>query len=55
MAAVKIDPMKLPGPWADGFVVERHHTLTSEFPGHDCSACPADGSRARLAWMSGRC
>jgi hypothetical protein len=29
MAAVKIDPMKLPGPWADGFVLEQQHTLTN--------------------------
>jgi hypothetical protein len=33
MAAVKIDPMKLPGPWADGYVLEWQHTLTSDFLG----------------------
>ena len=55
MAAVKIDPMELPGPWADGYVLEQQHTLTGEFLGHDCSACPADGFRARLSWMSGWC
>jgi hypothetical protein len=33
MAAVKIDLMKLPGPWADGYVLERQYTLTSEFRG----------------------
>lgn len=35
MAAVTIDPMKLPGPWVDGYVRERQHTLTSDFLGHD--------------------
>lgn len=35
MAAVKIDPLKLTGPWADGHVLERQHTISSEFIGHD--------------------
>lgn len=35
MAAVKIDPLKLTGPWADGHVLERQHTISSAFIGHD--------------------
>ena len=35
MAAVKIDPLKLTGPWADGHVLERQHTISSEFIGYD--------------------
>lgn len=35
MAAVKIDPLKLTGPWAAGHVLERQHTISSEFIGHD--------------------
>lgn len=35
MATVKIDPLKLTGPWADGHVLERQHTLNSEFLGYD--------------------
>jgi predicted amidophosphoribosyltransferase len=40
MPAVKIDPMKLSGPWADGYVLERQHTLSSDFLGHDSSGNP---------------
>jgi len=40
MAAVKIDPMKLAGPWAEGYVIERQHTLSSEFLGHDSFGNP---------------
>jgi predicted amidophosphoribosyltransferase len=32
---VKSDPIRLIGPWADGYVLERHHTLSSEFLGYD--------------------
>jgi len=35
VAAVKIDPLKLAGPWAEGHVLERQHTISSEFIGHD--------------------
>ena len=35
MAAAKIDPLRLQGPWADGYVLERQHTLSSDFLGHD--------------------
>ena len=45
MAAVKIYPMKLPGPWADGYVLERQHTLTSEFLGHDSFGNPQFDTR----------
>ena len=49
MAAVKIDPMKLPGPWADGYVLERQHTLASEFLGHDSFGNPQfDTKRTEL-------
>ena len=49
MAAVKIDPMKLPGPWADGYVLERQHTLTSDFLGHDSFGNPQfDTKRTEL-------
>lgn len=40
MAAVKIDPQKLVGPWIDGWVIERQHTLSSEFLGHDSFGNP---------------
>jgi len=40
MCAVRIDPLKLPGPWADGYVLERRHTLSSEFLGHDSFGNP---------------
>lgn len=49
MSAVKIDPMKLPGPWADGYVLERQHTLSSEFLGHDSFGNPQfDTKRTEL-------
>lgn len=35
VARAKIDPVKLPGPWADGYVLERQHMVSSEFLGHD--------------------
>ncbi len=40
MPAVKIDPMKLPGPWTDGYVLERRHTLSSEFSEYDSLGKP---------------
>ena len=40
MAPVKIDPMKLPGPWTDGYVLERQHTLSSDFLGYDSLGNP---------------
>ena len=49
MSLVKIDPMKLPGPWADGYVLERQHTLSSEFLGHDSFGNPQfDTKRSEL-------
>ena len=39
-AGIKLEPMKLPGPWAEGFVLERQHTLSSEFLGHDSFGNP---------------
>ncbi len=35
MASVKIDPLRLAGPWKEGYVLERQHTISSEFLGHD--------------------
>ncbi len=35
MPIVGIDPRRLRGPWAAGFVLQRQHTLSSEFLGHD--------------------
>jgi len=49
MAAVESDPMKLPGPWEDGYVVERQHTLSSDFLGHDSLSNPQfDTKRSEL-------
>ncbi len=49
MSAVKIDSMKLPGPWTDGYVLERQHTLSSEFLGHDSFGNPQfDTKRSEL-------
>ena len=49
MSAVKIDPLKLPGPWADGYVLERQHTVSSEFLGHDSFGNPQfDTKRSEL-------
>jgi len=49
MAAVKIDPMKLHGPWTDGYVLERQHTVSSEFLGHDSFGNPRfDTKRSEL-------
>jgi competence protein ComFC len=49
VAAVKIDPLRLEGPWADGYVLERQHTLSSEFLGHDSFGHPRfDTKRSEL-------
>ena len=40
MPVVKIDPMRLPGPWAEGYVLERRHTLSSGFLGYDSFGNP---------------
>ena len=37
MVAVKFDPLKIAGPWSEGYVLERQHTLSAEFLGHDSS------------------
>lgn len=36
MPAVKINPMKLPGPWAEGYVLD-WHSISSTFLGYDGS------------------
>jgi len=49
MPAVNCDPMKLSGPWTDGFVLERQHTLSSDFIGHDSFGNPQfDTKRTEL-------
>lgn len=49
MAPVKIDPMKLAGPWTDGYVLERQHTLNSDFLGYDSCGNPQfDTKRSEL-------
>lgn len=46
---VKIDPLKIPGPWAAGFVLERRHTISSEFLGYDGAGNPRfETSRSEL-------
>jgi len=40
MAAVKIDPIKLGGPWTDGYALERQHTVSSDFLGYDSLGNP---------------
>jgi hypothetical protein len=40
MAPVKFDPMKLSGPWTDGYVLERQHTTSSDFLGYDSLGHP---------------
>jgi competence protein ComFC len=45
MAAVAINPMKLDGPWASGYVLERQHTVSSEFLGHDSFGHPQFDSK----------
>jgi competence protein ComFC len=37
MASVTIHPVKLPGPWTEGFVLECQHTVSSTFLGTDSS------------------
>ena len=49
MAVVKIDPMLLQGPWTDGRVLERQHTLSSDFLGYDSNGNPQfDTKRSEL-------
>ena len=49
MATIRIDPLKLPGPWAEGHVLERQHTLSSEFLGYDSNGHPQfDTKRSEL-------
>jgi len=49
MASVKIDPMKLAGPWTEGYVLERQHTVSSDFLGHDSFGNPQfDTKRSEL-------
>jgi predicted amidophosphoribosyltransferase len=44
-----LHPIKLPGPWSEGFVLERQHTLSSTLIGHDSSGNPQfDTKRSEL-------
>ena len=45
MAPVAINPMKLDGPWTSGYVLEREHTFSSEFLGHDSLGHPQFDSK----------
>ena len=49
MALPTLHPMKLPGPWSQGFVLERQHTLSSTLIGHDSNGNPQfDTKRSEL-------
>ena len=37
--------MRLQGPWLDGYVLERQHTLSSDFLGHDSFGNPKFDTR----------
>jgi competence protein ComFC len=44
-----LHPIKLPGPWSEGFVLERQHTLSSTLIGHDSNGNPQfDTKRSEL-------
>jgi len=45
MAVVAINPIKVVGPWLEGYVLERQHTVSSEFLGHDSSGRPQFDSK----------
>ncbi len=45
MVVVAINPMKLDGPWTAGYVLERQHTVSSEFLGHDSFGHPQFDSK----------
>jgi len=45
MAPVATNPMKLDGPWTSGYVLEREHTVSSEFLGHDSLGRPQFDSK----------
>jgi hypothetical protein len=46
---VNSNPLRVPGPWDDGYVLERRHTLSSGFLGHDSIGHPQfDTKRSEL-------
>jgi len=45
MAGVAINPIAVNGPWIEGYVLERHHTISSEFLGHDSFGRPQFDSK----------
>jgi len=51
MAPPTLHPIKLPGPWSEGFVLERQHTLSSTLIGHDSNGNPQfDTKRSELVY-----
>ena len=49
MAPPTLHPIELPGPWSEGFVLERQHTLSSTLIGHDSNGNPQfDTKRSEL-------
>jgi len=49
VATIRIGPLELPGPWAEGYVLERQHRLSSEFLGYDSNGHPQfDTERSEL-------
>jgi competence protein ComFC len=49
MGVVKTDPARLPGPWKEGYVLERQHTIKCDFLGHDSFGIPQfDTERSAL-------
>lgn len=49
MAPPTLHPIKLPGPWSEGFVLEGQHTLSSTLIGHDSNGNPQfDTKRSEL-------
>jgi competence protein ComFC len=45
MVVVATNPMRLSGPWTAGYVLEKQHTLSSEFLGHDSFGHPQFDSK----------
>ena len=37
---IRFDPVKLRGPWAEGYALEKQHSLSSEFVGYDGNGNP---------------
>jgi predicted amidophosphoribosyltransferase len=49
MSGVPIEPLRIEGPWTEGYVLERQHTLSSDFLGYDSDGIPQfDTKRSAL-------